>query len=337
MLDRFYLFTFPRELFVAMLLGCLAWSCRKDTSLFEPHSPSAEAIYEFLRQPSDTAQEYVVLLNNFDRDTILETPGGLRLWIEDIGALLTDNQGQLINPSSCGELSVRVLYVENNGGAITKGLSSVDETGSLLDLHGVMQIEFYCQSKGRLMLAPDRTLKIQIPSNSQLSNGLRLYSASQINDKPKIIDSYWIAQPDTLYWANWQVNAGQVNAGYELYTHKLGYIAWGRPYLSNNLSMSGSVCVALPTGHNETNTLVFIVFRQRIGAAALKDTGGKAGGLFCAKNVPVGHPIRAVGLSKIGDDWLMGWIDTETAQETSIKIALAENTPAQILEFLKTL
>lgn len=337
MLNRFNLLAFARAIFQVLFLGLLALGCRKDASQFEPHLPSADAIFEFLRTPTDGALEYVALFKNLYSDTIVETPGGLRVWIEDIGTLLVDDQGQFYNPTVCGDLNIRVLYVEKNGGAIMQGLSSADETGLPLDLHGVMLIEFFCKNKERLSLAPNRTLKVQIPTDVQLLNGLRLYSAAKKADKQNIINSYWVAQSDTLYWANWQVVANQSSSGYELHTSKLGYIAWGKPYLTNSQAMTGGICVTLPTGHNASNTLVFVAFRQRIGAVALEDTGGKAGGLFCAKNVPVGYPIRAVALSKIGDDWLMGWMDTETAQYASIKIELTEKTPEQILEFLKAL
>lgn len=322
----------------AYLLGGLLWGCRKNDSQFEPYPPSAPELLELLNQTPDASEEFTTTIQDFSRDTILTLPSGVRIWIEDVKSLLTDHKGQVFDPVDCSALRIRVMLLEKNGGAIIRGLSSADESGRPLDLYGVIQIEFACEThKQPLTLANGRSLKIQIPAAAPLTNSLRLYTGVYKDNNPNIANTYWSAQADTLYWANWQSSLGQTNTGYEFYTNRLGYVAWGKPFVAANSVEQGNVCVTLPTGHSVDNTLVLLVFRQRIGAITLADAGNKAGGLFCAKGVPVGYPVRAIAISKVGDDWLMGWIDTETAPNTSVEITLKDKTPDQIIEYLRTL
>lgn len=314
------------------LLGALlltgAWNCRKDVDEFRPYVyPASQAsIALLLDQVTPPATVTTFLLKELTHDTLLTTPGGVRVGLTDTEALFANANNEPVAVSTCQNLQVKVTEVLSKSDLLARGIhTAIHPGGQLLESGGIVNVQITCDGSP-LQLLPNRSLKVQVPANELKSDMLAFQEAEPGN--PDF--SGWQATGDPAYLAEW-VNDASVLHGYELYPSQLGWVGAGRPLPE----ATSQLCVQLPTGMTDQTARVFLVFKGFASVVSLPYDAATQS--FCFDQAPEGYPVQVVVISKLGADYWLGHQETETGTNTSFYLEPHKTTEADLLAFLKNL
>lgn len=303
------------------------WSCRKDIVSFEPAPSTLEEIQNLLGQVPSASAQTTFVLSGFVPDTVLITPGGVRVFLTDTEQLFEDADGNLVPCSTCQALRIEITEVLKKGDMIAYGIPTTTTENELLESGGIVKVVVTCDGKP-LRLLPDRNLKIQIPATDPADNML-IYSAQMQHDT----FAGWVDTGLPVFQAEWpNPNGGDKITGYELFSPALDWLNYARPVNEQ----STSFCVGLPAGFNPENTTAYLVFKNMRSVAAMEiDLANQT---FCYKNAPHGFQVKIVTVSKIenGQYWL-GNLETEIGTNATLNISPLEVDESQMLNFLKSL
>ncbi len=310
------------------LLLLALWSCRKDVEKFLPYAPSAQELSSILaeRVPNALTQS-TFEFNNLSADQILETPNGSRIFLVDTDNLFAGaGSGLPVLCSTCGDLKIEVTEVFDKKDIVARGLNTVSVGGSLFESDGMIRIVVTCNGQP-LALLPNRSLKIQLPSNEPVT-GFFIFNqaASGGTDQTE-----WENSGQEVFEAEWPVAGGATQRGYELLVRDLGWAACGK-LISDT---SSSFCIELPAGFADQNTLAYIVFKNQDVVAPLQFdlTENK----FCYPNAPAGYQVQLVTVSKLGGQYWLGNTQTEIGTNATVPLDAKQMTEDAVVNFVKGL
>ena len=321
----------PIHIIIYALLNTLTlaglWSCRKDVEVFRPYPPTLEAIQQLLEQVPAASTQTKFVLSGSVPDTVLSSPGGVRVFFTDNEHLFAGAGGVPVPCSTCQTLRVEVTEALHKGDIISRGIPTTSTAGELLESGGMVRVVVTCDGKP-LRLLPDRKLKIQIPANDP-ADDMFVFSGFVQNDT-------FVGWKDTglpVFQAEWPEPGGNgVVTGYELFSPILDWINCDR-FVNEQTT---SFCVDLPSSFNPENTTAYLVF-DNIRAVAVLETDPD-NGTFCYRHAPHGYQVRVVTVSKTDDGkyWL-GNQTTEIGTNATLNMTPQEVTEQQMLGFLKSL
>ncbi len=323
--------TRPRHIIIYSLLNMLAlaglWSCRKDVEIFKAYPPTLEAIQHLLEQVPSASTQTKFVLSGSVPDTMLATPGGVRVFLTDNEHLFAGADGAEVPCSSCQTLQVEVIEALHKGDIISRGIPTTTITNKLLESGGMVRIVVTCDGKP-LHLKSDRKLKIQIPANDP-ADDMTVFSGVIKNDT-------FVGWQDSglpVFQAEWpEPNGNNTVTGYELFSPDLDWINCDR-FVNEQTT---SFCVDLPASFNPVNSTAYLVFDNIRAVAVLEADAGS--GTFCYQHAPHGYQVRIVTVSKTDDGkyWL-GNSTTEIGTNATLNVVPQEVTEQQMLNFLKNL
>ena len=321
----------PKHFFIYTLLSTLAlaslWSCRKDVEIFRAHPPTIDDVQQLSQQAHSTASKTVFSLNQVQADTMLATPGGVRIFLTDTENLFADAGGDPVPCSTCQTLRVEVTEALDKSDIIAYAVPTTTIDGRLLESGGMVRITASCDGEA-LQLLPGRKMKIQIPAQ-QPEADMQVFSGT-------FDDTDFLGWQNTdlpVFQAEWVVpGPGTTEFGYELFSPYLDWINCDRFYHEQ----SSSFCVEMPASFNSGNTQAYIVFKNQRTVAVLQHD--PASRKFCVPDAPSGYQVRLVTLSKTADGqfWL-GNYETEIGTDATVQITPQQVSEQQMLDFLKSL
>ena len=302
------------------------WSCRKDVEEFQPYAPTAQAIGRLLAEQIPNPTTHTTFsLNYLSTDKVLETPGGIRIFLIDTDHLFSKPGSAVpVLCSTCADLKIEVTEVLDKRDIVARGLNTIDEGGSLFESGGMVRVTASCDGQ-TLTLLPDRNLKIQLPNNNAQSDFF-VYNqfASAGTDAP------WIKSNQAVFEAEWPLANGP-QKGYEMLIKNLGWAACGRP-LTDPASL---FCIALPIGFADQNTLAYLVFKNQQVVVPLQFDLGQ--NKFCYPKVPVGFQVQLMAVSKLGSQYWLGKAETEIGTSATFQLGTQQMTEEAVLNFVKGL
>lgn len=302
------------------------WSCRKDVEEFQPYAPTAQALRSLLAEEIPDASTHTTFtLNYLTTDKVLETPGGVRVFLIDTDHLFSKMGSAVpVLCSTCPDLKIEVTEVLDKRDIVARGLNTTEESGSLFESEGMVRVTATCDGQS-LTLLPDRNLKIQLPNNNAQSDFF-VYNqfASASTDAP------WIKSHQAVFEAEWPSGNG-IQKGYELLFKNLGWAACGRP-LTDPTSL---FCIALPTGFADQNTLAYLVFKNQQVVVPLRYDLGQ--NKFCYSKVPAGFQVQLIAVSKLGSQYWLGKAETEIGTNATFQLGTQQMTEEAVLNFVKGL
>jgi len=301
------------------------WSCRKDVEEFLPYAPTAQALGNLLSEEVPGASTHLTFtFSNLSTDQMLETPGGVRVFLIDTDHLFSDaTTGAPVLCSTCPELKIEITEVLNKRDIVARGLNTIGDSGVLFESGGIVRVQASCKGQP-LELQPGRTLKIQIPNNNQ-QGGFFVFNQSTSNT-----NGPWTKSNQEVFEAEWPLSNG-VQLGYELLVKNLGWVACGRS-LAEPTSL---FCIELPVGFADQNTLAYLVFKnQQIVAPLQFDLGQNK---FCYPKTPTGFQVQMVAVSKLGGQYWLGKAETEVGTNATFKLGPLQMTEEAVLNFVKSL
>ncbi len=318
-----------RIVFYALLSTLIGvWGCRKDVETFQPYGSSIAEIGQLLGQvPDQSARTLFNFPAGLSTDTVLTTPGGVRVHLTDVDHLFVDANGNPVAISTCGAFSFEVEAAFLKGDILGHGLATTTTSQGLLESGGMLRVQASCSGQP-LLLASDRSLKIQITTaQDDLQPGMKVFNAVFNNDQSF---SGWEDSGQEVYWAGWPTPQGQ-KVGYELIVKQLNWVNCARTINEQ----SSTFCVSLPIAYDGENTEVFVAFKGQRTIIPLEYD--EASGSFCMDQAPIGHLIKVVSVSKAGNRYWLGSVDTEIGTNATQSLNPEETTATAIVSFLKGL
>lgn len=321
----------PRHIILYALLNTLTlagvWSCRKDVDSFRPYPPTIEAIHQLLEQVPSASTRTSFLLSGAVPDTILATPGGVRVFLTDNENLFADADDNPVPCSTCQTLRVEVTEVLGKSDIIAYGVPTATTAGELLESGGMVRVVVTCNGE-QLKLLPDRKLKIQIPADNPVDD-MFVFGGIMENDD---IFAGWEDTGLPVFQAEWLAANLVVQTGYELFSPTLEWINCDR-FINEQTT---SFCVDLPASFNPENTQAYLVFKNIRAVVPLEINLGKQ--TFCFDNAPHGYQIEIVTVSKTTDGKLwLGNAETEIGTNATVPVEPQEVSQQQMINFLKSL
>lgn len=316
------------QILLGAVLVLLVSGCRKDATSFTAYPPSIGEINFLLTQVpnGETTTVFNLKINNTSLpDTVLVTPGGVRLFLTDTDNLLADANGNNVSVASYKNLQVTVTEVFTKGDLLARGISTLSTDGRLLNCAGAFDVHILCDNTVT-QLRPDRYLKIQFPAPS-LTSGMQLYYSSTSSSAGI---SWETGAANSVFWAEWQSQQGDTTSGYELISKELGWVSCQHPIEGN----TGVCCVKLPLQFDGDNTLAFLTLKN-VNAVLPLESG--ANGQFCAEGVPVGYEVRTVTVSKAGPQHWLGYGTTESGTSTTLSPTPQVRSEDEVLDFIRGL
>lgn len=322
------MFTRLKDLVYIWLFSAL-WltqsGCRKDEVSFTTYPSSLGQIdYLLASIPSNNSVTLFTLNSNGQtlRDTVLTTPGGVRVFLIDTDFLFTTEDGSAQPCKDCNVLKVEVTDVADKSDWLSRRLPAYDPNGVLLDHTRAIRIRVVCDGKA-LQVAPDRYIKVQLPANGLSGNmSLAYYTPKEAPAE----DAWEYGENASVFWAEWS-GAGTpatTVSGYELLVRKLGWVAGVRPLPAVAYS---TFCISLPLQFDAENTLAFIAFD---GVQTIAEMQPNGQGAVCIDNAPVGYSVRILTVSKAGPVYWLGYRETETATDAMLRVTPAEKSEPEI-------
>ncbi len=314
--------------FTILLLAMLvAGGCRPDVDELRPYPASLTELQLLLKEVPNQATQTTFVLNNLHRDTMLTTSGGVRVFLNDTEELFANESGQVVPCSSCTSLTVATTEALRKGDFVAQGIPTYDTNGNLVESGGAVRLTVICDGK-KLQLLPSRTLKVQIPSPTLLDN-MFIFNGLFPNNE----FAGWQATTEPAYWANWPgpVPSGPTVDGYEIYTNALDWVGCQRVIDPT----PNSFCVDLPEGFDDQNTQCYLVFKNMRSIVPLLPTPGSK--QFCFKNAPPGLLVRILTVSKTGNSYWLGSLETEVGTDAVVPLVPEPSSEQEILAILKAL
>ena len=306
-------------------------ACRKDNTTFTPYTASLGEIDYFFQGTlnENTTTVFALKGGAVIPDTILTTPGGVRIFLTNTEFLFADALGSVIPASGCQQIKIEIIEVRDKGDWMARLLPSSTADGRVVDHTGAVRLRIICDGQ-EVVLADDRYIKIQIPSGTL--NGNMTLNYLPVN-ADGTYNGWEAGEANSIFWAEWQ---GQLPlgliSGYELLTRKTGWVTAVRALEAVSYS---NYCVSLPLQFDADNTRVFLLFDDTQTIAEMKSTGEPS--KFCLAQTPLGYSVRLITVSKAGPTYWLGNEKTETASDATFHLSPIEKTAAQISAFIKGL
>ncbi|MCA0236323.1 MAG: hypothetical protein LCH81_08055 [Bacteroidetes bacterium] len=313
---------------LVLLLLLTGWGCRKDVDTFRPYSISVADITLALQQVPEPQSTSLLMLQNRQGDTVFTTPGGVRIFLSDLDHLFVNASGAVVPCSTCSDFRLEVVEVKTKGDLIARNTGTVTPGNQVLESGRVLHLKATCGGE-ELALAQDKLLKIQIPAEQPLiANQVFSNLAGTTNDN----FTGWSGTSEPVVNAEWSISNGSAfQLGYQLFSAELQWICAGRLLEEAN----SSFCLELPLGFTNKNTKTFMVFKNI--STVLPLTYDAADFRFCASIVPQGFPVQLLTISKLGNQYWMGYKDVETGASNSATIEPQKVTEQQVIDFVKNL
>jgi hypothetical protein len=312
-----------------VLLSTLAGAlgCRKDVDVFRPYPPSVDDIRLTLAQVPDPATRTVFTLNALDRDTVLMTAGGIRIFLTDTEFLFEDAlSGAPVPCSSCVTLQAEVIEVMEKGDILARELPSATIQDEPIECAFIVYVKIYCNGR-ELKPRQDRYVKVQVPASGLLP-GLSLWEGVGANGK--LTGWSAAANASDVYWANWPIGNTQVT-GYELIAKNLGWLSAAK-VLSGQFT---SFCIQMPPGFDAENSQAFLLLKDNNSVfPLLLDPDNE---VFCVDGVPSGYPVQLITLSKLGNQFLLGNSESEIGTNSKVIVSPQQTTAPEIIQIIKNL
>lgn len=312
----------------------LVSACQKNTDVFIP-APGQLNGPDTTWSASVTASSQLSFLKN----NLLVQPYVDSFEVNASAATITTVPGLIINfpPNCClnsagqpvtGRVQVEVQVSKKKGDMIRQNKPST-YNDSLLTTAG--QIFIRLKKDGQsLQLASNAKVQIyyiDLPSNSQM----KLFAG----DETSTFGYNWLPVPVS---SNDSV-AVSIQA-YGITTRHLGWISLANLYDGNNLGLV-KVIADIPAYFTNANTTAFAVFKDFRSVAALHaDINTRK---FISSRLPVGKQFIMLVISKLGDDYYLGYESATTQAQASnainqtVHIVPVKKSFAEILSFLNSL
>lgn len=309
------------------ILFLALWGCRKDVEEFQAYAPSAESLGSLLSEQIPSASTYKAFtFNNLSTDEVLETPGGVRIFLIDTDHLFSNaSTGLPVQCSTCPDLKIEVTVVLDKRDILARGLNTISDDGILFESGGMVCINASCNGQ-QLALLPDRNLKVQIPSSNTQQSGFFVFDkkASLSTSEP------WSQSNQAVFNAEWPI-FNDIQLGYELLLKNLGWSACGRLLTDP----SSRFCIELPMGFADQNTLAYLVFKNQQVVAPLQFDLGQ--NKFCYPQTPAGFQVKLVAVSKLGEQYWLGKAETEIGTNATYPLSTQPMTEEAVLDFMRSL
>jgi len=238
-------------------------------------------------------------------------------------------------PNSCataagqpvtGKVFVELFVVKKKGDMIRLNKPSTYDD-SLLVTAGEIFIRLKKDGQA-IQLAPNVKINIRyvdVPTNPQMG--------IFVGDETNAQYFNWLPNPDL---ANNYLAAG--TQAYEIFTNRLRWISVAYVYDPSNASRV-NVSADIPAYFTNSNTVAFTVFRDFRSVVAMRgDLGSRK---FISGKLPVGKQITVVIISKLGDDYYLGYESAITQSSTSLNqvvhVVPVKKSFPEILSYLSTL
>ncbi len=314
--------------------GFLLTACQKNVDVFVPdpgqsngpdtswHATVTATMPVSLLKVKLLAETYVDSINVNANVATLLTPSGLQV---------------IFPPNSCvnsvsqpvtGRVQVEVQLVKKKGDMIRMNLPTTNND-SLLVAAGHIFIKLKKDGQ-TLQLAPNIKLYIRfvdLPANQSM----KLF----VGDETNAALFNWQGNPDLL---NNTVLVG--SQAYEIYTNRLRWISISYPY---NFAASAKVSVTagLSAYFTNANTVAFTVLKDFRSVSAMH--GDISSRKFISEKVPVGKAVTVVVISKLGNDYFLGYENSVTqlpvnnASSHVVNVIPVKKSLSEILSYLSSL
>jgi hypothetical protein len=316
------------RLVLGLALLSASWmGCQRDISVFEPEEITQAQLLSFLQTAPQAATKTVFTLNGLSKDTMLTTPGGVRVFLTDTDALFGNSSTVATPCSSCTDLRMEVTEVVKRGDMVARGLPSIGIDGAWLENAGAVLVEVFCNGQA-LKILNGRSIKIQLPA-AATANDYEVYVAEL--DGQHL--NGWKNTGQVVYQAEWLLPSGSQQEGFEILAAQTGWNSAQKTFSTT----SNELCIDLPTYYNADNTLAFVMVDGRKVIAPLQPSivGGQT--VFCYDHVPAGYNVQIVVLTKVGDEYWLGYQKTESGTSSTFVVTPNKSTDGSVLDFLKNL
>jgi hypothetical protein len=310
----------------ALCLGVVG--CRKDTEAFRDYPNSLADLENLMVQIPDNSRTTTFVLSGGGTvipDTILTTPGGVRIYLTDTDALFREGASATPLPvSQCQSVRIEVTEVFSRADLLARRMSTIDQQGNILETAVAIRLRVRCDNR-EVSLMPDRYIKMQAP-NASLLPSMRVYNGATDNEG----NVRWQQASDEVYWADWPTAAISNQTGYELLARQLDWVSCARQLETS----ASSFCVDLALPFSSENTRTFLLFTEHNTAVELTPISATQ---LCTNAAPLGYSVRVVAVSKTGPVYWAGEKYTETGSNSRISVNPQEKTEAQVFSLLKNL
>ncbi len=263
-------------LFLLLLAGC-----EKDFDVFIPDATSpvqVKTVDQFFEAAGPEVQQFEINADS-GGTVVLASRGTLAIPPQ----ALLDATG---NPVS-GTVRLTVREADSRGDWLRAHLSSVYEDG-FLEIAAAIEVNFY-RGEERLSVAGGQSFTAAIPVLDSLEAPALFWSQPDGGGPLG-----WSAVQPTNPLSYWQV----FNEATETWLPAIrfagaatGWLLAGQPAAPAEKT---DICIVLPEGHDEDNTVAFAVYRdQPIIVPLLRDTAA-ADVRFCGDQLPAGTPLSLI-------------------------------------------
>jgi hypothetical protein len=325
-----------QRVFIWILLagGLLLNACQKDIDVFVPDAGQLNGPDTSWHTTVSATMPVSVLKNKLSDEPYLDSI----IVNANIASVITPFGVQINFPANCcatavgqpvtGKVQVEVQLVKKKGDMIRLNKPST-YNDSLLITAG--QIFIRLKKDGQvLQLAPTIRYNIHyvdLPVNTQM----KFFTGDETN--PERFN--WLSNPDPL---NNTVNPG--TQAYEIYSNRLGWISLA---YNPNLNTSGSTVLTADIApyFTNANSIAFTVFREFRSVVAMQ--GDLNTRKFITGKLPAGKQITVVVISKLDNDYYLGYESAITVAATSstpiqhVRVEPIKKSLTEILSYLSTL
>ncbi len=327
----FKFITYKRYFWIIGFLLTLS-ACRKDEITLVPYDNSQGELDYFMSFVPETPTTTIFILqgSNLAKDTMLTTPNGVRVHIQNNDLLFTQENGTAQPCTACNNVQIAVTEVLKTGDWISRKLPSTN-TNSQLEKHiGAIKIEVTCDGK-LLKLAADRHLKVYIPAKDAAGNYTVSYTAT---DDKGTFTSWELGNPDAVFSATWAATPFTPNIyeGFEILSKRLGWVSALAPI---DMANTGGFCVQLPMQFDQDNTRVFAIFEAENTFSEMLPEPNT--GKFCLDNAILNKPVRIFSISKAGSQYWLGDTNTVSASDARAQLNPVPSNEQAIIQFLRGL
>lgn len=321
---------------LVMIFGCfMLHGCQKNIDIFvpdpgQPNGPDT-SWYNTVTASMPVTSLKNNLLQDAYTDTIMvdaataniTTPAGVRLTFPP--HCCVNAAGQLVT----GKVDVEVQLVKKKGDMIRQNRPSTFND-SLLTTAGEIFIRLKKEGQA-LQLAPNARISIRY-ADLPINPLVKFF----IGDETNAERFNWLPTPTP--------SADTIIVGtqaYEILTRRLRWINIGALYDAANSVAKVTVAADMETHFTNANTIAFTVFKDMYSVAAMHAEVSSR--KFVSSKLPVGKEITVVVISKMGNDYYLGYTPAVTQTPSSIpliqhvRVAPVKRSLAEILSYLNSL
>ncbi|MEZ4919691.1 MAG: hypothetical protein R2792_11380 [Saprospiraceae bacterium] len=318
-----------KPVFLYILLSTLIGlvGCRKDTLQFIAYQPSVDDLNMTLAQVPAPSTHSIFDLDGLNQDTTLTTASGVRVTLIDTEQLFQNNAGTPIPCSTCPDLRIEVIEVLKKGDILARKLPTRTMDHQALETVAMVNVRVFC-NEVELNLLPNRNYNIQVPA-ADLQPNLELWTGVLSGDE--LVG--WNPSPSTgaVGWGEWQDDNGAIVTGYDILTKDLGWNSACAPITEP----SSSFCIEMPPGFDSENSQVFLVLTNSKSVFELEaDPNSNS---FCLDQAPIGYSVQLITLTKLGNQYLLGNVQSEIGTNSVVDLDPEESPELAIIQFLKSL